>query len=867
MRLFSALLFAFLAVLAGCKTTPPPSYRPIPGAQASYPPPKEPVRVVENASFDSAAMLRDGHAVTGIVTVYTLDRDVAERDARFVSMTSGHGTVYVQVTVSMSGEDYYPSSGSGSGMGSFTSTRSYSYGNVTGTATTTTRSLAYGGEPTHYTVYRSTGLAWCNDPALAARQLADRTAKDKAWQLSLELHQAAMAEDRERVRELIAAGAVPNRLGSRHPDLDAARCQSLRAIHYLVDMCYASQLRSAVTQASLRGDAAMLDVLLDGMKGRPWGRTEEAQGDDPFRDVVPRPQLEQGYTTAPFESGLDRSIAVACILSRDRADLLQLLFDHGMTSQDLVACDGFASESGTGSSNDPVARLYRFGAKKILDLLSREETFLGSSIRKAATSRQMRPMPAEAIGGIEGLMSAIELGDQIELERVIVEGADVNGEDANGRTPLTAAAQSQNREALIRLMLHGAKPGQLDGRGLAAIHMAGLASGDSYITEEIQKLLLAFGTDPNLPARSGFTPYQYTFDPVAMAALVGLGATKTATHPTRQSLIDLVVKEADARGWRIPRAWLPRERLLPALREVPSQPDGSDLLVAKRDIMHGGTMYGFNDKQGNLVIDAAFDYALPFTEGLACVRTRGGYGFIGVDGEFVIEPHLLSVEPFSEGLAFATKTVGWGYINRKCHWAIEPRLKLLPLGSSSTFSEGLAAAALNLGDGKIGYIDRTGTFVIAPTFLSGDRFVDGLAKVSVADRDEQVRFGYIDKTGHWVIPPVYLKVNDFSEGLAAVLAGKPISSSSEGRWGFVDREGHMVIPPRFEVVLDFHEGLAVFGKDDLWGFMDKTGKAIVEPKFQNLTSFKDGFGSVMENREGRLRLGKVDREGKLTWLW
>src|SRR5262249_36748900 len=84
-------------------------------------------------------------------------------------------------------------------------------------------------------------------------------------------------------------------------------------------------------------------------------------------------------------------------------------------------------------------------------------------------------------------------------------------------------------------------------------------------------------------------------------------------------------------------------------------------------------------------------------------------------------------------------------------------------------------------DGKYGFIDRKGNFVIAPTFASAGYFSEGLAPVEVEGRllvssgeggqftgSERGKWGYIDRTGKLKIPPQFGSANAFSEGLALV---------------------------------------------------------------------------------------------------
>jgi hypothetical protein len=60
------------------------------------------------------------------------------------------------------------------------------------------------------------------------------------------------------------------------------------------------------------------------------------------------------------------------------------------------------------------------------------------------------------------------------------------------------------------------------------------------------------------------------------------------------------------------------------------------------------------------------------------------------------------------------------------------------------FSEGLAGVTR---DGKFGFIDKSGAYVIAPEFRKGARFRNGVAEVC----DSRV-CGYVDKQGRLIWP-------------------------------------------------------------------------------------------------------------------
>ena len=112
-------------------------------------------------------------------------------------------------------------------------------------------------------------------------------------------------------------------------------------------------------------------------------------------------------------------------------------------------------------------------------------------------------------------------------------------------------------------------------------------------------------------------------------------------------------------------------------------------------------------------------------------------------------------------------------------------------------------------------MDKTGKFVIRPTFWSAESFSEGLAAVWASgefvriDGNKPAKiFGYIDRSGQIAIPHQFHEVQPFSEGLAAVRVGE--------HWGYIDTEGNYVVHPGWKLgwpgpiveAEDFSGGLA-----------------------------------------------------------
>ncbi len=93
------------------------------------------------------------------------------------------------------------------------------------------------------------------------------------------------------------------------------------------------------------------------------------------------------------------------------------------------------------------------------------------------------------------------------------------------------------------------------------------------------------------------------------------------------------------------------------------------------------------------------------------------------------------------------------------------------------------------------------------------QFSEGLARAAI-NLGESV--GYVDHDGKMVIPAIYTQVWDFSEGLAAVCADECC---------YIDRSGSPALK-NFRAWWPFKDGLAVIGFHPPQDYVDKRGRVI-----------------------------------------
>lgn len=259
--------------------------------------------------------------------------------------------------------------------------------------------------------------------------------------------------------------------------------------------------------------------------------------------------------------------------------------------------------------------------------------------------------------------------------------------------------------------------------------------------------------------------------------------------------------------------------------------------------VYSGMKKGYIDRTGKLVIEAKYDHAGEFSEGLAFVS----HGLI-YDGLDKVQPvgNLVPIPMEPDGMK-------WDIIDESGN--VVAKLKTNADYMSCIFSEGLAPFSGDWVSGKgsiYGYMDKTGKTVIEPRFTFAWLFKDGVAPACA----DWGRCGFIDRTGKFIVRPVYAETRPFSDGLALV-------KTAEGLAGYVNKSGELVITPQFDGNFggEFNEGLAPAAYPGTkFGFIDKLGHFRIEPQFDSAGPFSDGLAPVTSGD----KMGYVDREGKFV---
>lgn len=155
--------------------------------------------------------------------------------------------------------------------------------------------------------------------------------------------------------------------------------------------------------------------------------------------------------------------------------------------------------------------------------------------------------------------------------------------------------------------------------------------------------------------------------------------------------------------------------------------------------------FGFINRKGEKVIPAQFDEMRLFTNKIAPVRIDKLWGFINESGKFIINPQYDFAGNFVEGLCQVEQGELRGFIDQNGNFVINPQYK-----EAYAFNKSGTAPVKSLMDGKWGYINIKGEYLIQPQFDTAEQFVGDMAVVSLNGK-----MGMIDIHGKYVINPIY----------------------------------------------------------------------------------------------------------------
>ena len=225
-----------------------------------------------------------------------------------------------------------------------------------------------------------------------------------------------------------------------------------------------------------------------------------------------------------------------------------------------------------------------------------------------------------------------------------------------------------------------------------------------------------------------------------------------------------------------------------------AEPFSDGLAVVKKK---DGT-YAYIDKTGKVAIDASkYSSALPFYEGLAMVRSRDTHkaGFIDKTGKEVIPCQYRWAGYFRNGATYASDAEGKNWLidqtGKKLKWIADAEYLVYAddrMTKPNQQKNGMAMTEeiVNLPDGDHEhvrrYFDETDE-ISYETYRLKKGLSEGLAPYWDATAK---KYGYVNESGTWVIAPAFDAAERFQDGYAVVANEITLADGTRDvEWGII----------------------------------------------------------------------------------
>ena len=214
-------------------------------------------------------------------------------------------------------------------------------------------------------------------------------------------------------------------------------------------------------------------------------------------------------------------------------------------------------------------------------------------------------------------------------------------------------------------------------------------------------------------------------------------------------------------------------------------------------------------------------------DGLLPVKQNNRWGYVDRVGHVVIKPTYDAADNFHEGFAGVKVERKWGFIDQNGKMVIHPLYDIV-----GTFQGGVASVWVTgkrPAETRCSFINRRGKMAFPQKFLAATDFREGVARARDVGSG---LWGYIDRSGKYVIAPSFTNEQDFGEGFAAVDYGSGVGNgATEKLSGYIDTSGRLVLPIRGALeLLPFSSGLAWVKASNGSGYIDTNGRWIWESK-------------------------------------
>jgi len=282
-------------------------------------------------------------------------------------------------------------------------------------------------------------------------------------------------------------------------------------------------------------------------------------------------------------------------------------------------------------------------------------------------------------------------------------------------------------------------------------------------------------------------------------------------------------------------------------------------------------IYGFIDEQGNIVIDAQYDYVYNFSNNYAIVSDYGdsyvySYALINKQGD-VVTDWCQSIENYGTDMFKIQKDGLYSIFNNDiyqiCDWT-----KTIINVDDNYFLTG--------DEQRFRLFDISGNEInddvlFNETIKNAFVFDNDFATFSIYNPvDYTTKYGVVNTKGEIILQPDYGYLGNVRNGM---ILFSDYTTDYATKYGYINIKGETVIEPQFDYAYDFSENMAVVGIYDTetyetnYGYINLNGDLVVDYQFSSAESFSEGFAIVQKKFDYNVMMTYIDKNGKTFQSW
>lgn len=256
--------------------------------------------------------------------------------------------------------------------------------------------------------------------------------------------------------------------------------------------------------------------------------------------------------------------------------------------------------------------------------------------------------------------------------------------------------------------------------------------------------------------------------------------------------------------------------------------------------------YGYINDDGKLVIEAVYEEAKEFREGVAIVGKNGKFGFINEKGRIILNiEYELPDYQYEPSVLLIKKEDKYGYIDYQGKFLVAINYEAI-----AAYADIMKAKK----NGQWGYIDNHESVLVAFDFDYLEAYETN--KTNIRYQKGNV-LGWLEKE---IADRTTEKLSEWADEVGAAKNG--VQTVRVGQlYGLIRTNGEWLVPIRFQnkIVFDAY-GKAIVRENNRWGMIDKNGKEVIPTIYDEKMQFNDKkLACVRQNG----RYGVIDFDGNV----